>query len=317
VEEIKNLAAEFGIERLGFLTLTFRDHVTEIKEAQRRFHSLNTHILKTRYRRAIGVWERQKSQRLHFHLIVVLDAGIRTGFDFEAIARRDYRSASESLRKEWAFWRVTAPKYGFGRTELLPVKSTAEGIARYVGSYIKKHIGNRELADKGARGIRFIGFKPGDRKMSTNFSWVTDKSWLWRQKLPIFASRLGCRSLRHLTTLLGRRWAFIHQEAIMSIELPEGTCYPSEECAERETMRKVLQEARCEHHRISLLKSRQEADERKVNLGTKKPPATGSFFVPVEYQLRSFCYSPSLLNLPSQPLDGVAPGGICLTEDNS
>ncbi len=88
-----------------------------MREAARRFNSLNTHVIRARYRRAIGVWERQASGRLHLHLVVVLDADIRSGFDFAAIAERDYRSANRSLRAEWAFWRVTAPKYGFGRTE--------------------------------------------------------------------------------------------------------------------------------------------------------------------------------------------------------
>jgi hypothetical protein len=62
-----------------------------------------------------------------------------------------YRSASDYLRREWKFWRVTAPKYGFGRTELLPIKRTAEGVASYVAKYIAKHIGQRLPADKGAR----------------------------------------------------------------------------------------------------------------------------------------------------------------------
>jgi hypothetical protein len=43
-----------------------------------------------------------------------------------------------------------APKYGFGRTELLPIKKTAEGVAKYVGKYVAKHIGQRLPADKGA-----------------------------------------------------------------------------------------------------------------------------------------------------------------------
>ena len=72
-------------------------------------------------------------------MVVIED--IRTGFHFAAVKRGDYRSASAYLRREWRFWRATAPKYGFGRTELLPIKKTAEGVAKYVGKYIAKHIG--------------------------------------------------------------------------------------------------------------------------------------------------------------------------------
>ena len=48
-ENVKLMAENFGINRLGFLTLTFADLVTSIKEAQRRFNSLRTHVLSVRY----------------------------------------------------------------------------------------------------------------------------------------------------------------------------------------------------------------------------------------------------------------------------
>jgi hypothetical protein len=69
VKEIVALAAEFGIERLGFLTLTFADHVLELKEGQRRFHSLATHVLADRYECAIAVVECQKSGRVHWFCV--------------------------------------------------------------------------------------------------------------------------------------------------------------------------------------------------------------------------------------------------------
>ena len=236
-EEIINLAKDFGIEHLGFLTLTFADYVTTIKEAQRRFNSLNTHVLKARCKRAIGCWERHKSGRIHFHLVVVLDADIRTGIDFDAIERRDYRSASAALRAEWSFWRRTAPLYRFGRTELLPVKSTAEGIARYVGKYVSKHIGERWEQDRGARVVRYIGFKPGTRRCSSRFSWNSDGAWLWRLKLSVFAERHGFNSTDDILKLFGPRWAYMLQASIIATELPVTTVYPSFACAIRESDR--------------------------------------------------------------------------------
>ena len=109
--EIMGLANDFGLKRLGFLTLTFSDRVQDLKEANRRFNNLNRRVLKARYRRAVVVTERQQSGRVHFHLLVVLGADIRSGVDFAAIARRDYRSANPALRAEWAFWRKTARLY--------------------------------------------------------------------------------------------------------------------------------------------------------------------------------------------------------------
>jgi hypothetical protein len=83
---------------------------------------------------------------------VVLDADIRTGLDFAAVAMRDYRTAPAALKSEWAFWRETAPRYGFGRTELLPIKSTAEGFSKYVGKYIAKQAIHRLALSQEASG---------------------------------------------------------------------------------------------------------------------------------------------------------------------
>lgn len=227
--EIDAMAKQFGIEKLGFLTLTFADKVHDIREAQRRFNSLNTNVLKARYSRAIGVWERQKSGRIHFHLVVSLGADIRSGFDFDAIGRCDYRSASPGLRAEWAFWRKTAPLYRFGRTELLPIKSTVAGISHYVSDYIKKHVEQRENEDKGARCVRFIGYKPGERTASARFAWAGEKSWLWRKKLATFARRIGAKDTDALKRVFGSRWAYLLQSSIMATRI-DGE-HPSLACA--------------------------------------------------------------------------------------
>ena len=58
--------------------------------------------------------------------------------DFDAFANRDYKTANNHLRREWAYWRKTAKPYGFGRTELMPIKGSAEALGQYVGKYIGK-----------------------------------------------------------------------------------------------------------------------------------------------------------------------------------
>lgn len=205
------MVQQYGVERVGFLTLTFRDHVTDIREAQRRYRSLQTHILAGRYADAVCVVERQKSGRIHFHLLVALSVDIRTGFDFEAVNRSDYRSANSWLRSEWAFWRRTAPLYGFGRTELMPVKSTVEGIAKYVGKYIAKHIDSRREDDKGARLVRYSN---GARRCGSRFAWTGAKSKLWRRKLEQFAIRHKCYSFENLRERFGANWAYRLSEYI-------------------------------------------------------------------------------------------------------
>lgn len=220
---VQHLAEKFGLEQLGFLTLTFADHVTDPKEAQRRFNSLASNVLRSRYREFIRVWERTKSGRIHYHLVVVLTADIRTGFDFEAVSRNDYQSANSAIRGEWAFWRKTAKAYGFGRTELLPVRSTAEGIARYVGKYISKHVAQREERDKG---FRLVEYTRGARMCSTRFIWNTAGARLWRLKVGLFCRILGAQGatedyspvpFRDLSRILGPSWAYHHQEFIAGL----------------------------------------------------------------------------------------------------
>ena len=218
---VAHLVEKFGIERVGFLTLTFADHVTCPREAQRRFHSLKTHILRSRYAEHIRVVERQKSGRIHYHLLVVLPDDIRTGADFDAFARRDYKSANNHLRREWAFWRHTAPRYGFGRTELMPVRSNADAMGAYVGKYISKHIYKREERDKG---IRLVEYTRGARMASTRFTAVNSGATLWRQKIQTFVHLTRCShpgepvtGLASLRRIYGPRWSYHWRDFILKL----------------------------------------------------------------------------------------------------
>lgn len=213
------LAQKHGLENLGFLTLTFKDHVLDVKEAQRRLNSLLTHVIKPRYQDYIGVLERQKSGRIHYHLLVVIGFDIRTGFDFAAVDAKDYSSANPALRAEWAYWRKTAPSYGFGRTELMPIKSSEEAIGKYIGKYIGKHMESRQEGDKGARLVRY---SRGARVASTRFQFVSTGSQQWRSKLRAFAhlvsERTGCEpTMEGIRSVCGPRWAYSHREFIVSL----------------------------------------------------------------------------------------------------
>jgi hypothetical protein len=210
-----------SLERIGFLTLTFARHVVDYKEAQKALHSLMTGVLKKRYREYIIVMERMDSKRIHYHLLVVVAEDIKTGFDFAAVKRGDYRSASAYLRREWSFWRATAPKYGFGRTELLPIKKTAQGIAKYVGKYIAKHLGQRLPEDKGARLVRY---SKGSNRAGVRFSWVSSGAYMWRSKLGTLSRMLGLNSDNHkefLKEWFGKNWVYVLRPLIEAVKPPE------------------------------------------------------------------------------------------------
>jgi hypothetical protein len=231
--EILKLAMKFGIERLGFLTLTFAGKAPSIKQALKKFKSICVNALGNRYVRGMRVLERgEENGRVHFHCIVVCGQDIRTGFDFDAVARGDYSSANAYLRGEWAYWRDNAGKYGFGRTELLPVKSTADGIALYVGSYVGKHIRSRFKEDKGARLVGFWGYKEYvkdsktgdlyahmDRAACAQFSYNNNGSAIWRWKLACYCAINGAESTDDLKAVYGSNWGYYLMDEIIMIPI--------------------------------------------------------------------------------------------------
>lgn len=224
---VARLADRYGLERLGFLTLTFKTHIVCAREAQRRFHSLATGVLNGRYAEWIRVLERMKSGRIHYHLLVVADEDVRTGADFEAFDKDDYRSGNARLHKEWRFWRTktrggegTCEKYGFGpQHEFLPVKSTQEAIATYVGKYIAKHIGARNEEDKG---VRLVTYSRNAGANSSRFSWTSPGQDLHRKKMALFCGSIGLHSndyAARLGEMLGPNWIFKVAPLVESIRL--------------------------------------------------------------------------------------------------
>lgn len=222
---VAHLCQKYGIDRVGFLTLTFADHVLDVREASRRFNSLHSNVLRKRYAACIRVLERQKSGRIHYHLLVVLPDDIRSGVDFGEFASGKYSSAGQHLRREWAFWRKTAPLYRFGRTELMPIRSSGGALGQYVGKYIGKHIGQREERDKGARLVSYSG----DARMATSkhstYSTMPDQ---WRAKLLTFVRQVEAwkqlqnpntriRTMDDLAFHLGKRWAFHWRDYIFDL----------------------------------------------------------------------------------------------------
>jgi hypothetical protein len=180
------------------------------------------------------VSERQKLGRWHFHLVVVSKQDIRRGVDFEAIKNRRYKDgANTSLRTEWAFWRKTSKKYGFGRTELLPVRKTGEALAAYVAKYISKGFAFRQSQDKGAR---LVSYSQGARVCGSRFSFHSPLMSLWRKKVAMWAASwsgvfarvavsgghepVEMLTYEDLPKFFGSKWAWRYREQIMALELP-------------------------------------------------------------------------------------------------
>lgn len=215
---VTRLSELYGIERLGFFTLTFPNPVFDAKEASRRFNSLNSNVLSKRYAETIVALERHRSGGIHFHCVLVMPCDIRTGVDFgklQELCDRGSRvkhsewveaGVGENLFSEWAFWRKTAKRYGFGRTELLPIKSNAEAIATYVGGYIAKHIDQREKRDKG---VRLVRYSRQAARATARFAWKSPGSDNFRRKLRWLCEGIGCTPKNYRAVFrehFGEKW---------------------------------------------------------------------------------------------------------------
>jgi len=207
-----------SVNHVAFLTLTFPDNVTDNKEASKRFHSFRTNYLSKHeeYGQWVHVKERQKRGSWHYHMIVVLKGDIRAGINWEELSAGNYKSASPYLRSLWKDLRENLEKYGFGRSELLPVRSNEEAMARYIGKYISKHMGQREENDKG---VRLVNYSQDWVKNSVKFAWNTKNAHEWRRKLAMFAKSLGCSELYQLSEKLGPGWVYKYLDDIIAIDL--------------------------------------------------------------------------------------------------
>lgn len=215
VSRLISLAPSIG--HVGFLTLTFADNVTDHHEAYDRFRSFNSHFL-AKYPEIshwISVKERQKRGAWHYHLLVVLKSDIGQGVDFAQFKDHNYSSANNYLRFLWRDIREACSKYNLGRSELLPIKSNSEGMSRYLGKYISKHLNHREKEDKG---VRLVNASRNWSKNSVNFAWYTEGSVEWRRKLALFAEYHGCTELYQLTEKMGTGWAYKNVDDIWNID---------------------------------------------------------------------------------------------------
>jgi hypothetical protein len=222
-----------ALNSTGFLTLTIGDknadgsfsQVKDSDEASRRINNLNRRVLADLFERAIVVTERHKSGAIHFHILGVLSGrpDIRTGVNFEAIKRRDYRTAPAALRKLWEKLRDVLPGYGFGRHELMPVYKNGQAVASYVAKYIEKNVCNRLKEDAHKKLVRYIGWEK--RQLKPNeFGWATPRAVAWRGKARQRAALANIFEPEQAYEAMGHSWAF--QLSTLWQCLTEDDCLP-------------------------------------------------------------------------------------------
>ena len=230
-KNIQAMIGKHGVERVVLCTLTFANDPKDLRTAQKRFNSIAKHLLHDLFLSYITAVHRGTERgRIHYHLIAVTREDVRTGFDFEAwnallahvclFGRHNARyrdlcgpvfsSANPALKSIWKAFRDRAATYGFGMVETYPIRSNAEAIGRYVGSYVRVAAVNRQFRDKRMRTLRYA-MGAGQRVASQRFSWVEGAGAAWRA---------GCRMLGLLLGVddfaphFGKRWAWDLRENI-------------------------------------------------------------------------------------------------------
>ena len=237
---IEWMVKKHGLNNVGLLTLTFgvpgsgrgsqatrelRELAKDLEFVQKRWHSLNTNIIRKRYFDWICIPEPHKDGVWHLHVVVALKIDIRTGTDVETLTnydlpywmRRGKHLRNEALAAEWLALRQIACKYRFGRIELLPVKKTGEALARYLAGYLSKSF-KLVPAGKKSRLIRL------SRSLSRDFN-MTFSIWslgnlIYRMRLKMAASMLHFEDYSDFSNYFGPRWNYYLGDLIAAIPLP-------------------------------------------------------------------------------------------------
>jgi hypothetical protein len=220
---------QVGTNSVGFLTLTFGDNLTDPKEAQRRFNSFWTNVGRKVFGAYLRVIEFQRRGAVHYHLLVSCPVAIKEAFDWDAFltAQECYRQGDRNGHRQltkayvqklrdggcswlvdtWAMLREELPKYGLGRSELVPVRSNFEGMAKYIGKYLEKGCMNRAPEQKGVRMFN-ASLKGWTKRVSMRFQFLSEASGNFRSRVARLADHLSVSESDGISSYLGIKWAY-------------------------------------------------------------------------------------------------------------
>jgi len=149
-----------------FLTLSFKDNLTDKEEAERRLNRLLRRLrgLFPDFR-GVGVWQRQKRGAWHFHAVIPYPV------DGSVLHRECLLCGFGSSHNLKRIGRRCRVRLASGEFKEIPV--TARGVARYVTRYIGRDVGD----EKRVRYVRYWG--SGVRKATTDFEFLWNKRHLF------------------------------------------------------------------------------------------------------------------------------------------
>ena len=240
IQVVEWMVRHYGLNHVGLLTLTFgvpgtgpgsretwelRQQARHLDFVQKRWHSLNTHVIAKRYPDWACVLETHRDGVWHFHVVVVTEFDNRTGTDVETLTnynlpwgvrrRKQYRNAA--LGAEWSLLRKTCCKYRFGRAELVPIRKNGEAVARYLAGYLTKTWKGLKAGSK-SRLVRF------SRRLSGQFTLVYSiwnlGNLIYRTRLKMAASMLNFSGYGDFADYFGPRWHYYIGDIIAGIPIP-------------------------------------------------------------------------------------------------
>jgi hypothetical protein len=236
---VASFIRHFGRDHCLFFTVTDEANLHPREFARRWNHYLRRHG--TWIVSFIRVLEPQKQGRPHYHILVAVSWNTRPDrFDWEAFdechrelkqngrtvrfreLRKRYRqSVAPELVALWAILRKVLPRYGLGRSELLPLRKEEEAVAEYIGKYLEGGLALKKHSWKGCRRIE------ADRRnkalwlaCSRVFAWHSPGAMMWRKRVGEVAAVIGAADLAQMRDILGPRWAHRLREAI-TLSTPE------------------------------------------------------------------------------------------------
>ena len=220
--DMENFIKKWGIDNIGFVTLGYPDPQPSADEAETRFNSAMTNYLRSEFLAYIAVLERgDKNGNIHFHLLVALPFPIRPGFDFEALKKKRVRNtgASPQLLGLWRRLRQRLPAYGFGKfTQVIPIRKNATAAAVYLAGYMTKTLKCRHPDDIGRRLIRTS--RNVVRNTTDRFAWNSTGGWIYREKVRLFAFKMGYYSIDELHKWMGHDVEYTNRDWIYLQVIP-------------------------------------------------------------------------------------------------
>src|SRR5262249_10818003 len=167
-QNMRGYVKRVGEDRIGVLTLTTADECRSLREFQRRWNSLMTNFIRRLWKSGVWVRERQiRTGNWHGHALVDVGFEIRPEIPFDEDTRGNYRNVDLRVRDLWKQLREKAPRYGFGRSELLPIKSNSEWAIKYLTGYLGKALFSEKAV--GEEKARLFGMRGCARTVYSRF----------------------------------------------------------------------------------------------------------------------------------------------------